>query len=245
MSILIQDVLSFMQFCRSINYFPASYIGTIRGGSRTALARELATVFEASEGLTPAVFEATLEMRNEQDQAGIDEGSEHGQDNGLSDDARDAWVRAEEWASVLHWIENEQYKAGKYMKDVFPPHPQDTGLYGSVLNLIKENTSDLSEAEIEDIEARDNAAGVEARQMFATCERMKRFIKQINEDGTRLISKSDELREPENLPNMIIKAVGNEIKKYPTKRVKGHITGDQYKALSERFDCDKALAQAY
>ena len=241
MSILIQDVLSFMQFCRSINYFPASYIGTIRGGSRTALARELGMVFEASEGLTPAVFEATLEMRNEQDQAGIDEGSAHGQDNGLSDDAREAWVRAEEWASVLYWMENEQHDN----RDVFPAHPQDTGLYGSVLNLIKQNTTDLSEAEIEDIEARDNAAGVEARQMFATCERMKRFIKQINEDGTRLISKSEELREPETLPNMLIKAVGNEIKKTPTKRVKGHITADQYKALCERFDCDKALAQAY
>ena len=243
MSILEQDVRSTMQSCKEIGLVPYSAIGTVRGKSRAQVIFALAKVFEATEGLSPKAWTATLDMRNEQDQNNQNEGAPHAQDHGLSEDVRDNWFRATQYASVLNWLDNQKFDGSDV--PMFPAHRDDNGLYGSVLYQIEQSTNDLSEADIEQIEPENHADGAEAREQFETCERLTRFIKDISERGQRLIEEATDLQEPEDMPQIWASAVGNEEGKLNSKRIKGWITADQRKQLKELFKTDKVLAQAY
>ena len=223
---LLNDIKSTIELGRELKIFPGSFKGTVQGTGRVHAINAALTILRERDGEVPT--NPTLEVRNEQDDRGVDEGSPRwhsatvGPDNEQSPET--ALAQA---AMVLRYLEEE-----------FGQWEHDEGVRGTVKHLIKSNTSAVEVDEEEAIfGSEDQQALRDAEAMAAKKADFERFEHDIVDMVEDAIAKADpDEEEPEWLGDAISKGAKNQKAKLRVMFRRGTVAKESVVKMAQWLD---------
>jgi hypothetical protein len=211
---LLNDIQSTVALGRELNIFPGSFKGTVQGTGRSIAVGAALKIKIAQEGEVPT--DPTLEVRNEQDDRGIDEGSPRWHTASVGPDKEQSpEIDLAQAAMVLRYLELE-----------FGQWEHDDGVRGTVKHLIRSNESALDLDEIEEIFGTDDPQVVlNAIEMAAKKADLERFEHDIVAMVEKAVADADpDEAEPEWLADAICKGAKNQKSKLGVMMVRGTVT---------------------
>jgi hypothetical protein len=210
---LLNDIQSTIELGRELKIFPGSFKGTIQGTARVHAINAGLKIKVAQEGEVPT--DPTLEVRNEQDDRGVDEGSPRWHTASVGPDKEQSpEIDLAQAAMVLRYLEEE-----------FGQWEHDDGVRGTVKHLIRSNESALDLDEIEEIFGTDDPQVVlNAIEMAAKKADLERFEHDIVAMVEKAVADADpDEAEPEWLADAICKGAKNQKSKLGVMMVRGTV----------------------
>ena len=126
---LLNDIQSTIELGRELKIYPGSFKGTIQGTGRVHGLNAGLAILRKRDGEVPT--DPTLEVRNEQDDRGVDEGSPRWHTASVGPDNEQSPETALAQAAMVL----------RYLQEEFGQWEHDEGVRGTVKHLIKSNTS--------------------------------------------------------------------------------------------------------
>ena len=223
---LLNDIQSTIELGRELKIFPGSFKGTVQGTARVHAINAALAILRKRDGEVPT--NPTLEVRNEQDDRGVDEGSPR-------------WHSATVGPDNEQWPENALAQAAmvlRYLNDEFGQWEHDKGVRGTVKHLIKSNTSAVEVDEVEAIfGSGDQQALRNVEEMAAKKADLERFEHNIVDMVEDVIANADlDEEEPEWLADAISKGAQNQKSKLRVMFVRGTVAKEPVTKMAQWLD---------
>ena len=223
---LLSDIKATIELGRELNIFPGSFKGTIQGTGRSIAIGAALKIKVAKAGEVPT--DPTLEVRNEQDDRGVDEGSPRWHSASVGpDDEQSPEIDLAQAAMVLRYLEEE-----------FGQWEHDDGVRGTVKHLIRSNTSAVEIDEEEAIFGSDDQQALrDAEEMAAKKANLERFEHEIVAMVEDAIAKADpDEAEPEWLGDAISKGAKNQKSKLRVMFRRGTVAKEPVTKMAQWLD---------
>jgi len=223
---LLNDIQSTVALGRELNIFPGSFKGTVQGTARVHAINAALTILRERDGEVPT--DPTLEVRNEQDDRGIDEGSPRWHTASVGPDSE---LSADDKLSQAVMVL-------RYLNDEFGQWEHDEGVRGTVKHLIKSNTSAVEVDEEEAIfGSGDQQALRDAEEMAAKKADLDRFEHDIVAMVEHAVTNADlDEVEPAWLADAISKGAKNQKSKLRVMFRRGTVAKEPVTKMAQWLD---------